>query len=82
MYCFVIAAHYTLLDCVFSPEQLTFYCLDMIAWNDSAVADSDFECRLFLLNSRISENENFKEVSKQFPVRVRVSRTSHFQCSS
>ncbi|KHN85719.1 Snurportin-1 [Toxocara canis] len=62
-------AHYTLLDCVFSPEQLTFYCLDMIAWNDSAVADSDFECRLFLLNSRISENENFKEVSKQFPYR-------------
>ncbi|VDM44217.1 unnamed protein product [Toxocara canis] len=61
--------HYTLLDCVFSPEQLTFYCLDMIAWNDSAVADSDFECRLFLLNSRISENENFKEVSKQFPYR-------------
>lgn len=46
----------------------------MIAWNDTIVADSDFDCRLFLLNSRITENENFKEVSKQFPVRDFVFR--------
>ncbi|VDK43455.1 unnamed protein product [Anisakis simplex] len=61
--------HYTLLDCVYSAKQSTFYCLDMITWKDSTVADSDFECRLFLLNSRISENENFNEISKQFPYR-------------
>uniref|UniRef100_A0A914RRB7 Snurportin-1 n=1 Tax=Parascaris equorum TaxID=6256 RepID=A0A914RRB7_PAREQ len=55
--------------CIFLSEQSTFYCLDMIAWNDTIVADSDFDCRLFLLSSRITENENFREVSKQFPYR-------------
>uniref|UniRef100_A0A915PV07 Nucleolar protein 6 n=1 Tax=Setaria digitata TaxID=48799 RepID=A0A915PV07_9BILA len=60
---------YTLLDCVFDAKSPTFYCLDMIAWNSLTVADSDFDCRLFMMNSRITENENFKEVSKQIPYR-------------
>ncbi|KAL3993758.1 Snurportin1 family protein [Acanthocheilonema viteae] len=60
---------YTLLDCVFDTKSPTFYCLDMIAWNSLTVADSDFDCRLFMMNSRISENENFKEVSKKMPYR-------------
>ncbi|VDO40207.1 unnamed protein product [Onchocerca flexuosa] len=59
---------YTLLDCVFDSKSRTFYCLDMIAWNSLTVADSDFDCRLFMMNSRITENENFREISKQIPV--------------
>ncbi|EJW79912.1 hypothetical protein WUBG_09179 [Wuchereria bancrofti] len=60
---------YTLLDCVFDAKSSTFYCLDMIAWNSLTVADSDFDCRLFMMNSRINENENFHEISKQIPYR-------------
>uniref|UniRef100_A0A8R1TNC9 Snurportin-1 n=1 Tax=Onchocerca volvulus TaxID=6282 RepID=A0A8R1TNC9_ONCVO len=60
---------YTLLDCIFDAKSRSFYCLDMIAWNSLTVADSDFDCRLFMMNSRITENENFKEVSKQIPYR-------------
>uniref|UniRef100_A0A158Q7J7 Nucleolar protein 6 n=1 Tax=Elaeophora elaphi TaxID=1147741 RepID=A0A158Q7J7_9BILA len=64
----VLSGTYTLLDCVFDAKS-TFYCLDMIAWNSVTVADSDFDCRLFMMNSRITENENFREVSKQIPYR-------------
>ncbi|MCP9261500.1 Snurportin-1 [Dirofilaria immitis] len=60
---------YTLLDCIFDAKSRTFYCLDMIAWNSLTVADSDFDCRLFMMNSRINENENFREISKQIPYR-------------
>ncbi|MFH4976581.1 hypothetical protein AB6A40_003290 [Gnathostoma spinigerum] len=61
--------HYTLLDCIFVLSTKTFFCLDIIAWNDVSCAENEFDCRLFLLNSRISENENFRESSKQFPFR-------------
>lgn len=44
----------------------------MIAWNSLTVADSDFDCRLFMMNSRITENENFKEITKQIPVSFQI----------
>ncbi|VDM94980.1 unnamed protein product [Thelazia callipaeda] len=60
---------YAVLDCIFDQKSFTFYCLDLIAWNGQTFVDSEFDCRLFVLNSRITENENFKEVSKQIPYR-------------
>lgn len=64
----IFVGTYTLLDCVLYAKLPTFYCLDVIAWNGVTVADSEFDCRLFMMNSRISENDNFREISKRVPV--------------
>ena len=68
LYCFLGANQFSLLDCIFSKSSNTFYCLDLIAWKGQSVADTDFECRIFLMNSRLSENANYGERSKEFPV--------------
>jgi len=56
---------YSIIDGVFNEVLSTFFCLDLISWNQSTYSDSDVECRHFMLQSRISENSNFQEICKK-----------------
>uniref|UniRef100_A0A914X1C4 Snurportin-1 n=1 Tax=Plectus sambesii TaxID=2011161 RepID=A0A914X1C4_9BILA len=60
---------YTILDCIYSQLDKTFYALDMICWNKMTCSDSDTDCRFFLLNSNLTENGNFLETSPHNPYR-------------
>ncbi|XP_039260419.2 snurportin-1-like [Styela clava] len=59
---------YTLLDCIFSEVDKTFYILDIMCWNQHPVYDCDTEFRFFWLNSKIQEMSNNPNDSYQFKV--------------
>uniref|UniRef100_A0A0N5AKB8 Snurportin-1 n=1 Tax=Syphacia muris TaxID=451379 RepID=A0A0N5AKB8_9BILA len=63
------STQFCLLDCIFSKAQRTFYCLDLIGWRGQSVVDTEFQCRIFLMNSWLSENEIFGELTKEYPYR-------------
>eukprot|EP00884_Botryococcus_braunii_P015240 jgi/Botrbrau1/239/Bobra.0022s0214.2 len=45
----------SVLDCVFSAGESTFYVLDMLYWKGQALCDCPAELRLFLVASRLEE---------------------------
>lgn len=49
------SAGYTLLDCIFSEVDNTFYVLDVMCWNQHPVYECDTEFRFFWLESKLQE---------------------------
>lgn len=45
----------SVLDCVFSAGESTFYVLDMLYWKGQALCDCPAELRLFLVTSRLED---------------------------
>lgn len=56
---------YTLLDCIFSEVDRTFFVLDVLSWNGHPVVDSETEFRFFWLKSKFEETPMLSEYSKQ-----------------
>lgn len=59
----LFAEKFTILDCIMVKETV-FYCLDLIAWSGISYAENDFICRRFVLESKITEDENLREQSQ------------------
>lgn len=59
---------YTLLDCIFSEVEKTFYILDIMCWNQHPVYDCDTEFRFFWLSSKIQEMSDIDNSSYKFKV--------------
>jgi len=46
---------FSILDCIFHAPTKTYFVLDLICWNGTAIADSDTEFRLFWAASKLQE---------------------------
>ncbi|EAK89106.1 hypothetical protein [Cryptosporidium parvum Iowa II] len=46
----------TIIDGIYNQDQNTFYCNDLIVWNNLNICISTTECRLHFLSSRIEES--------------------------
>ena len=47
----------TFLDCINVNTEQTFYVLDCMIWKDFSLYDCDTECRRFMLQSHLDEND-------------------------
>ena len=47
----------TFLDCINVNTEQTFYVLDCMIWKDFSLYDCDTECRRYMLQSHMDENE-------------------------
>ena len=55
---------YTVLDCIYSATEQTFYVLDIMCWNNHPVYDSETEFRFYWLESKLKETSELASVSK------------------
>ncbi|XP_032599145.1 snurportin-1 [Drosophila grimshawi] len=55
----------TILDCVYVPEEDTFYVLDALAFGQQQLLNCDANFRFFWLRSRFDEHGELKELSKR-----------------
>lgn len=51
---------FTVLDCIFSEKDKTFYILDVMCWNQQAFYDCETDFRFFWLTSKFKEVEDGK----------------------
>ncbi|KAK3526428.1 hypothetical protein QTP70_025460 [Hemibagrus guttatus] len=66
---------YTILDCVYSEVDRTYYILDVMCWRGHPVYDCSTEFRFYWLQSKVEEVEGLSEICKRNPFRF-VSLTS------
>ncbi|XP_053741827.1 snurportin-1 [Synchiropus splendidus] len=71
---------YTILDCIYSEVDRTYYILDVMCWSGHPVYDCSTEFRFFWLQSKVQEAEDLSKISKRNPFRF-VSLQSK-DCSS
>jgi len=55
---------YTILDCIFSESEATFYVLDVMCWNNHPFYDSDTEFRFFWLKNKLAETPSLSTIAK------------------
>ncbi|MBN3307842.1 snurportin-1 [Amia ocellicauda] len=60
---------YTILDCIFSEVDRTYYILDVMCWRGHPVYDCQTEFRFYWLQSKVQEVENLSEIAKRNPFR-------------
>ncbi|XP_053283836.1 snurportin-1 isoform X1 [Pleuronectes platessa] len=67
---------YTILDCIYSEVDRTYYILDVMCWRGHPVYDcpclfshQQTEFRFFWLQSKVSETEGLSEIAKRNPFR-------------
>ncbi|XP_023678564.2 snurportin-1 [Paramormyrops kingsleyae] len=60
---------YTILDCIFSEVDRTYYILDVMCWRGHPVYDCPTEFRFYWLQSKVQESEGLSEVGKRNPFR-------------
>ncbi|XP_023811404.1 snurportin-1 isoform X1 [Oryzias latipes] len=60
---------YTILDCIYSEVDRTFYILDVMCWRGHPVYDCPTEFRFFWLQSKVQETEGMSEIAKRNPFR-------------
>ena len=58
------SAGYTVLDCIYSQLEQTFYVLDIMCWNDHPVYNSETEFRFYWLESKFQETPKLASVSE------------------
>ncbi|XP_050954968.1 snurportin-1 isoform X2 [Labeo rohita] len=71
---------YTILDCIYSDVDRTYYILDVMCWRGHPVYDCSTEFRFYWLQSKVEEVEGLSEISKINPFRF-VSLNS-INCST
>ncbi|XP_061078251.1 snurportin-1 [Conger conger] len=60
---------YTILDCIFSEVDRTFYILDVLCWRGHPVYDCPTDFRFYWLQSKVQEEEALSEIVKRNPYR-------------
>lgn len=60
---------YTILDCIYSEIDRTYYILDVMCWRGHPVYDCSTEFRFYWLQSKVEEAEDLSEISKINPFR-------------
>ncbi|CAL9696605.1 unnamed protein product [Knipowitschia caucasica] len=67
---------YTILDCIYSEVDRTYYILDVMCWRGHPVYDCPTEFRFYWLQSKVQETEGLSEIAKRNPFRfVSLSST-------
>ncbi|KAJ0069767.1 hypothetical protein NL108_013292 [Boleophthalmus pectinirostris] len=59
---------YTILDCIYSEVDRTYYILDVMCWRGHPVYDCPTEFRFYWLQSKVQETEGLSEIAKRNPV--------------
>ncbi|XP_037307257.1 snurportin-1 isoform X2 [Pungitius pungitius] len=59
---------YTILDCIYSEVDRTYYILDVMCWRGHPVYDCPTEFRFFWLQSKVQETDGLSEIAKRNPV--------------
>uniref|UniRef100_A0A8B9RAX3 Snurportin-1 n=1 Tax=Astyanax mexicanus TaxID=7994 RepID=A0A8B9RAX3_ASTMX len=60
---------YTILDCIYSEVDRTYYILDVMCWRGHPVYDCPTEFRFYWLQSKAEEVDGLSEVAKRNPFR-------------
>ncbi|KAG1952421.1 snurportin-1 [Pimephales promelas] len=60
---------YTILDCIYSDVDRTYYILDVMCWRGHPVYDCSTEFRFYWLQSKMEEAKDLSEISKINPFR-------------
>ncbi|XP_062859734.1 snurportin-1 [Trichomycterus rosablanca] len=60
---------YTILDCIYSEVDRTYYILDVMCWRGHPVYDCSTEFRFYWLQSKVEEAEGLAEIAKRNPFR-------------
>ncbi|XP_065147525.1 snurportin-1 [Paramisgurnus dabryanus] len=60
---------YTILDCIYSEIDRTYYILDVMCWRGHPVYDCSTEFRFYWLQSKVEEAEDLSEIFKINPFR-------------
>uniref|UniRef100_A0A667WVW1 Snurportin-1 n=1 Tax=Myripristis murdjan TaxID=586833 RepID=A0A667WVW1_9TELE len=60
---------YTILDCIYSEVDRTYYILDVMCWRGHPVYDCPTEFRFYWLQSKVQEAECLSEIAKRNPFR-------------
>uniref|UniRef100_A0AAQ4PCH5 Snurportin-1 n=1 Tax=Gasterosteus aculeatus aculeatus TaxID=481459 RepID=A0AAQ4PCH5_GASAC len=63
-----VGKDYTILDCIYSEVDRTYYILDVMCWRGHPVYDCPTEFRFFWLQSKVQETEGLSEIAKRNPV--------------
>ncbi|KAG7243228.1 hypothetical protein CRUP_025517, partial [Coryphaenoides rupestris] len=58
---------YTILDCIYSEMDRTFYILDVMCWRGHPVYDCPTEFRFYWLQSKVQEAEGLADITKRNP---------------
>lgn len=74
------AKDYTILDCIFSDTDRTFYVLDLMCWRGHSVFNSETEFRFYWLNTKLEEVPEVKQHSSRNPFRFLA--LPHYKCSA
>uniref|UniRef100_A0A673J8E1 Snurportin-1 n=1 Tax=Sinocyclocheilus rhinocerous TaxID=307959 RepID=A0A673J8E1_9TELE len=64
-----VGKDYTILDCIYSDVDRTYYILDVMCWRGHPVYDCSTEFRFYWLQSKVEEVEGLSEISKINPFR-------------
>ncbi|XP_061629405.1 snurportin-1 [Phyllopteryx taeniolatus] len=60
---------YTILDCIYSEVDRTFYILDIMCWRGHPVYDCPTDFRFYWLQSKVQETDGLAEIAKRNPFR-------------
>ncbi|XP_028306716.1 snurportin-1 [Gouania willdenowi] len=60
---------YTILDCIYSEMDRTFYILDVMCWRGHPVYDCPTEFRFYWLQSKVQETDSLSDITKRNPFR-------------
>ncbi|XP_059191579.1 snurportin-1 [Centropristis striata] len=60
---------YTILDCLYSEVDRTYFILDVMCWRGHPVYDCPTEFRFYWLQSKVQETDGLSEIAKRNPFR-------------
>ncbi|KAJ7998299.1 hypothetical protein DPEC_G00221250 [Dallia pectoralis] len=58
---------YTILDCIYSELERTYFILDVMCWRGHPVYDCPTEFRFYWLQSKVQETDGLAEIAKRNP---------------
>lgn len=71
---------YTILDCIYSEVDRTYYILDVMCWRGHSVYDCPTDFRFYWLQTKVEETDGLSEIANINPFRFVSLRNS--QCSA
>ncbi|XP_010882601.3 snurportin-1 [Esox lucius] len=60
---------YTILDCIYSELERTYFILDVMCWRGHPVYDCPTEFRFYWLQSKVQETDGLADIAKRNPFR-------------
>lgn len=66
-YCTTQGNDCTMLDCIYSCTEKTYYILDILCWRNYAVTESEAEFRFYWLHTKVSEIPKLQNTSRVNP---------------